>query len=397
MTSSIWPTRTLAEIASQVQYGYTAKSSSEEVGPHFLRITDIVPNLIDWSDVPFCEIDPESEPKYRLSPGDIVIARTGATVGYAKHVGNPPPSVFASYLVRVRVDEGNDSRYVGFVVESSDYKRFIKAHAGGAAQPNANAKILTSYPVPVPPFDTQRKIASVLSSYDDLITNNTRRIEVLEEMARAIYREWFVEFRYPGHEGVPLVESELGPVPAGWGAARLDEISTQLPVGKRFDTKTVSDTGAVPVLDQSRDGCIGWHDEEPGVIASVDRPVFTFANHTCAMRLVTKPFSVIQNVFPKIGTAGMATTLFAYHAGRNRQRSEEYKGHHPRWRETRVPLASMSVQESFTELVQPMHHLQSSLVDQQRALLATRDLLLPKLVSGEVDVSDLEIDVGAVA
>ena len=70
--------------------------------------------------------------------------------------------------------------------------------------------------IPLPPFSTQRKIAAVLSAYDDLIENNTRRIEILEQMARAIYREWFVEFRFPGHEGVEMVESELGLIPQGW-------------------------------------------------------------------------------------------------------------------------------------------------------------------------------------
>ena len=69
--------------------------------------------------------------------------------------------------------------------------------------------------IPVPPLPTQRKIAAVLSAYDDLIENNTRRIKILEEMAQAIYREWFVEFRFPGHEGVPMVESELGLIPQG--------------------------------------------------------------------------------------------------------------------------------------------------------------------------------------
>ncbi len=68
----------------------------------------------------------------------------------------------------------------------------------------------------LPPLATQRKIAAILSAYDDLIENNTRRIEILEEMAQRIYREWFVHFRFPGHEDVPLVDSELGPIPEGW-------------------------------------------------------------------------------------------------------------------------------------------------------------------------------------
>ena len=73
----------------------------------------------------------------------------------------------------------------------------------------------------LPDVTTQRKIASILSAYDDLIENNTRRIAILEAMAQAIYREWFVEFRFPGHEKVKLVDSPLGKIPEGWKASHL--------------------------------------------------------------------------------------------------------------------------------------------------------------------------------
>ena len=76
-----------------------------------------------------------------------------------------------------------------------------------------------------PAAQTQRKIAAILSAYDDLIENNNRRIKLLEEMAQRIYREWFVDFRYPGHESVPLVESELGPIPEGWKVAALSSLT----------------------------------------------------------------------------------------------------------------------------------------------------------------------------
>jgi type I restriction enzyme S subunit len=80
--------------------------------------------------------------------------------------------------------------------------------------------------VPVPPALTQRKIAAVVSAYDDLIENNSRRIKVLEEMAQRIYREWFVDFRYPGHEWVLLTDSDFGPIPQGWSWADLSDIGT---------------------------------------------------------------------------------------------------------------------------------------------------------------------------
>ena len=120
------PLMSLADVAQLVQYGYTASASDTDIGPKFLRITDIVPPQIDWDGVPYCEIDERNLSKFSLAQNDIVIARTGATVGYAKLIRDHEPSVFASYLVRVRVNpEKADPRYVGRIVESDVYKRFV--------------------------------------------------------------------------------------------------------------------------------------------------------------------------------------------------------------------------------------------------------------------------------
>ena len=242
MAAGKWKHIILREICDSINYGYTASAKHEPIGPRFLRITDIVPNRIDWSSVPYCQINETDLSKYRLEKGDIVIARTGATTGYAKRIKDSYKAVFASYLVRVRVNPKYDSQYVGFVVESDEYKQFIQLNLGGTAQPQANAQVLTSFPIPLPPLPTQRKIAAVLSAYDDLIENNTRRIEILEEMAQAIYREWFVEFRFPGHEGVEMVESELGLIPQGWTVGKLGDLCSVVP-GYAFKSKDWQDTG----------------------------------------------------------------------------------------------------------------------------------------------------------
>ncbi len=216
------PLMSLADIAESVRYGYTASASDREIGPKFLRITDIVPPQIDWASVPYCEIDEKNLAKFSLEPGDIVIARTGATVGYAKLIRDNEPSVFASYLVRIRVDpEKSDSGYIGRIVESEVYKRFVLSRVGGAAQPNANAKVLSSFRLPIPEKATQRRIASILSTYDDLIENNRRRIQLLEESARLLYREWFVRLRFPGHEHVKIIDG----VPEGWEKKKIAEVT----------------------------------------------------------------------------------------------------------------------------------------------------------------------------
>ena len=234
----------LADIAQLVQYGYTASASNTDIGPKFLRITDIVPPQIDWNGVPYCEIDVWADDrnlaKYSLAQNDIVIARTGATVGYAKLIRDNEPSVFASYLVRVRVDpEKAEPGYVGRIVESDVYKRFVLSHVGGAAQPNANARVLTSFRLPIPDRHVQSRFTDILSTYDDLIENNRRRIALLEEAARLLYREWFLHFRFPGHDQVKNTNG----LPEGWerrNFGALPRIPTVSPRGGNVGTLVLS-------------------------------------------------------------------------------------------------------------------------------------------------------------
>ena len=139
------------------------------------------------------------------------------------------------------------------------------------------------------------------------------------------------------------------PLPAGWTAHRTEDLSEQLPIGVRRDTKSCGPKGGVPVIDQSEDGVLGWHDDQPGVEASESRPVVTFANHTCEMRLNRRPFSVIQNVFPKVGREPICSTRFFYYATKGRVRLTDYKGHHPIFRAAWIPVPPPHVQSGIVE------------------------------------------------
>ncbi len=382
-----YPKAILRDICDAVEYGYTASSSTEPIGPRFLRITDIVPDRLDWDRVPYCEIEPKRLAKHQLRSGDIVIARTGATTGWAKYIANPPKAVFASYLVRIQPAKSVDSRYIGFVVESQVYKDFVQQHMGGAAQPNANAQILSSFELPLPPLPIQRRISGILSAYDDLIENSQRRIKILEEMARALYREWFVNFRYPGHESVPLVWSPVGEIPQGWEVKTVEEIVKRISVGKRYDQKTVSSTGAVPVFDQGKSGIIGYHDDEPGVIASEAAPVIVFANHTCYQRLVHIPFSAIQNVLPFVPNPANARDIYWLHWATNGLVVfNDYKGHWPEFAAQRLTVPLPALCQQFGDFAAPLSRQILKLDGEIQNLRRTRDLLLPRLLSGQIDV-----------
>jgi type I restriction enzyme S subunit len=145
---SEWKEITLAELCSDISYGYTESAKQEKVGPKFLRITDIANGRLNWDSVPYCPITEENFKKYQLLPGDIVIARTGATTGanYTIKENDPKEVVYASYLIRYQIDQNlADPFFIGQLLRSPSWSDYVDAIAGGSAQPGANAKQLGSF------------------------------------------------------------------------------------------------------------------------------------------------------------------------------------------------------------------------------------------------------------
>ena len=140
-------------------------------------------------------------------------------------------------------------------------------------------------------------------------------------------------------------------LPEGWQLMQIESLYEQLPIGKRYDKKTSITFGLVPIIDQSRDGILGWHDDEPGIVASEERPVVTFANHTCEMRWMTRPFSVIQNVFPLVGKSGVCETRFLYYGTKGRVWLEEYKGHFPDYRRKWIAVPPLEEQRAIAHIL----------------------------------------------
>jgi len=164
-----WPTGILRDACDSMDYGYTASATLEPIGPKFLRITDIAPPEIDWNTVPHCLSPDKNVDKYALREGDIVVARTGATTGYAKRLNKKHPnSIFASYLVRLRIKQSFSNHLFGVLVESDGYKRFIQGNWSGAAQPQANAQVLTSIPIVIAPGPLQKRFSTFAEPLLDL-------------------------------------------------------------------------------------------------------------------------------------------------------------------------------------------------------------------------------------
>ena len=176
---------------SVMQYGYTETATTEPVGPKFLRITDIAQNYIDWNGVPYCPISEENHEKYVLSEGDVVVARTGATVGYAKMVGrNIPDSVFASFLVRIRPIDDEYRYYFGLAITSAEFLNFVQTNAGGSAQPQANPPLLGEFELSIPNKQSLPEFNTKISSFLGVIESNeteiSKRHEVKDTMVKML-------------------------------------------------------------------------------------------------------------------------------------------------------------------------------------------------------------------
>ena len=168
---------------SVMQYGYTETATTEPVGPKFLRITDIAQNYIDWNGVPYCPISEGNHEKYVLSEGDVVVARTGATVGYAKMVGrNIPDSVFASFLVRIRPIDDEYRYYFGLAITSAEFLNFVQTNAGGSAQPQANPPLLGEFELSITNKQSLPEFNTKISSFLGVIESNETEISKLHEV-----------------------------------------------------------------------------------------------------------------------------------------------------------------------------------------------------------------------
>lgn len=332
----------------------------------------------------------------------IIIGRVGA---YCGSVAYCKSRFWASDNTIVARPKSGDVGYFYYLLKALELNRY----AGGAAQPLVTQTVLKGVPARVPDIPTQRRIASILSAYDDLIENNTRRIAILEEMARRIYEEWFVRFRFPGHEQLKMVESELGLIPEGWVAAKLGSL-IEFKKGKKpaLVSNQWSD-GLMPhlLIDSLRGA-------DRSEFVTSEKMVVTTPNDT----IMVMDGSGSCDVF--IGYEGViGSTLGRYRVSELSKLSpywlylffvshlDEIKAKNigaaiPHANKDfingmTVPLPMHEISNRFDQTISPIFELVRVMKRKNKNLRATRDLLLPKLISGELDVSTLPAPEEAIA
>lgn len=350
-------------------------------------------------------------PEFELSPGDLLVVMTDLTQA-APILGSPAfvPDVSAMLhnqrlgLVKLKEGVEVDRRFLYYAMLSDTSRSQIRATATGATVRHTAPERIYRVKLGMPPLPTQRTIGDVLGSIDDLIENNRRRVEVLEEMARAIYNEWFVKFRYPGHEVVPLSDSALGPIPEGWEVSTLAAIA-DITMGQSPKSEFYNDEGFGKPFHQgvtdfgahfpsTRKWCSadGRSAAAGDILISVRAPVgriniadvdITIGRGLSAIRAkdgrqalllgqIHEAFSEEDSmgndgaIFKSLGKAELAAVP--------------------------VVVPSDDVADAGNTVLAENLDMIRALTQATQRLASMRDLLLPKLVTGQIDVSTLNLD-----
>ncbi len=193
-----WIISKVLDLSENIHYGYTASASIEKKGPKFLRITDIQNGIVSWSEVPYCEIDEKLIKKYRLKKGDIVFARTGATVGKSYLISNGvPEAVFASYLIRIIIKKNILEKYVYYYFQTPEYWNQINQGKIGIGQPNVNARILGNIKIPLASIQEQEQIVEILDLQLSMIENIYNQIQIIINKEKII-RQSILKMAFEG-------------------------------------------------------------------------------------------------------------------------------------------------------------------------------------------------------
>ncbi|MBA2677858.1 MAG: restriction endonuclease subunit S [Ktedonobacteraceae bacterium] len=417
MTSYYWNLEPIGNLCFGIYDGPHATPKPSFEGPIFLGIGNITEDgKLDLSDKR--HIAEEDFPKWTKrvlpSPGDIVFTYEATLNRYAII-----PQGFRGCLGRrlalIRPNPNKiDTRFLFYSFFGAEWRRTIASNIiPGSTVDRIPLVSFPKFPVHVPPLPVQHKIADILSAYDDLIENNTRRIAILEEMARMLYQEWFVKFHFPGYEQVKLVDSTLGMIPEGWDVVKFVDVADVLSGGTPKTSNPEYWNGNIPFFSPR---------DAPGSLYVIETEKYITESglKTCSSRLYPKDtiFITARGTVGKVvlNAVDMAMNQSCYALVGKEDISQFFVFLHienyirylkqtangavfdtiivDTFKNLQVVKPSLSVIEQFSITVSPLFEQVLNLLKKNANLRRTRDLLLPKLISGEIDVSSWVEDDG---
>ena len=349
-----------------------------------LRIQDISQNksFENWG---FCRVESRNYGRFQLKKGDIIIARTGATIGVNKLIKQDLVAVFNNGLIRLRVNKKVvDNEYLFYNMQSDKYKGYIQSISGGtSSQPNMKMHALLDFKINLPTISEQKAIAETLSCLDDKIELNNKINSNLEQTAQAIFKSWFVDFE-PFQDG-EFLESELGMIPKGWRVGTLGDISSissgKRPVNKQSE---YSQTTKVPIVGAS--SVMGYTDS----VLYDEKILITgrVGTHGIIQRFSTACWAsdntlVIKSDFYETTYQFLLKVDFV---NMNRGSTQPLITQSD-LKNVAIVIPPKNTLIEFEQLIGAIMKLYEENIVESQALSQSRETLLPKLMSGEIDVS----------
>ena len=304
----------------------------------------------------------------------------------------------------------NDPKFISYFLFTLN---LANQNTAGAV-PGLNRNALHLINVEIPIIDIQQKIASILSSYDDLIENNTRRIDILEQMAKLVYEEWFVKFRFPGHENVRMEPSESSEIPEEWEVKKLPDLCSKV-IDGTHDSPKPSENGYFLVTGKhivngfiDFTECYRISPEEHLKVIQRSKPekgdiIFSNIGTLGSIALVDQDFEFsIKNIALFKPLEDFYSNYLYLHFSSPEtydQMMRKASGTSQKFfslnflRNLEIISPPNKLLQEFDKIIKPMIEERSLLNKKKLNLRKTRDLLLPKLISGEIDVSDLDISI----
>jgi len=350
--------------------------------------------------------------EYKVRGPGVIIGRKGSlgTVFYSEEHYWPHDTT-----LWIKDFHGNDARFAYYFLQTMGFERLD----AGASNPSLNRNHIHTISVWWPPLPIQRRIAGILSAYDELIENSQRRIKILESMARGLYREWFVHFRFPGHESVPRVPSPLGEIPKGWEVATLGAHLAALESGKRPKGGIREVENGVPSIGAENIKGIGQHDfasekfvprdffqeMRKGIVRDRDVAIYKDGAYIGKSSYFRDGFphvecSVNEHVF-LLRASGVRLKQNALYLWLQEPdtvqtiRSKNANAAQPGINQRTVGGLQLTLPDSqiavqFDQLVDPLVAEVINLAKKIENLRRTRNLLLPRLLSGQIDVGNYQ-------
>ena len=324
-----------------------------------------------------------------LRDGDIVFVRSNGNkelVGRCMLIKNPEsPVTYSGFCIRARLNDTKKHNPVFFtyLFKSSDFRRAMTGSAVGANIQNLSQCRLSACEVRVPNYDLQIRIADILSAYDNLIENNQKQIKLLEEAAQRLYKEWFVDLRFPGYENTPITDG----VPQGWSKRPIGDVIEKSYRSKQVMASDYLKEGNIPIIDQSRDFIAGYTNDEETLVC-LNRPVIVFGDHTRVLKYIQFPFAKGADGTQLIlSNCGNLPQSLLYLSLLNVDLSNYHYARHFKYlKAEEIIIPNVEIATKFDCLVTPIFKKVQILRDQIINAQQARDRLLPKLMNGEIEV-----------